>query len=172
MKLINKIIDWIEDYLLMILMIAMTAVVFMQIILRVTGGDLRWTEETARYMFTWVIYLGASRSVRDHAELSIDMVRNFFKDETRAQAIYDLIRTVLCVVFALVFLRYSFALLQNMAMRPQYSPACQYNMIIVYVSSFVASILMLIRYLQEVVQDVRKVIDPRNSMVRKEGDAA
>ena len=172
MKLINKIIDLIEDYLLIVLMAVMVVVVFLQVVLRVMGGDLSWTEETARYLFTWVIYLGASRSVRDHAELSIDMVRGLFKDETRALAIYDLIRTVLCIVFAAVFIRYSFALLQNMAVRPQYSPACQYNMMLVYVSSFIASALMLFRYLQELLQDVLNVINPHRNAARKEGDAA
>ena len=55
MKAINKVIDWLEDYLLIILMIAMTCVVMAQVILRMTGGNLKWTEETARYMYIWVI---------------------------------------------------------------------------------------------------------------------
>lgn len=171
MKLINKVVDLIEEYALCVFMVVMTGVVIAQIVLRTTGGNLKWTEETARYLFAWVIYLGAARSVRNHAELSIDMVRGLFKDGTRALAFYDLIRTVLCVVFAVVFARYSFALIQNMMIRPQYSPACKYNMIIVYLSSFVAALLMIFRYVQEVVEDVKKLINPAKYMSVKEGDA-
>lgn len=171
MKLVNKVVDLIEEYALCVLMVVMTAVVIAQIVLRTVGGNLKWTEETARYLFAWVIYIGASRSVRSHSELSIDLVRGAFKDGTRALAVYDMIRTVLCIVFAAVFARYSFALIQNMMIRPQYSPACRYNMILVYASSFLAALLMLLRYIQEVVEDVKKIIDPAKYMSVKEGDA-
>ena len=167
-KVINKVIDWIEDHLLMVLMVVMTGVVMAQVVLRMTGGNLKWTEETARYMYIWVIYLGASRAVRNHGELSVDIVRTLFKDAGRAQTVYDTIRTVMCVAFSVVFVRYSFAIIQNMMVRPQYSPACKYNMVIVYLSSIIAAVLMVIRYLQELVQDILTVIDP-SRREKKEG---
>ncbi len=171
MKVINKVMNWIEDYLLIILMIVMTGVVMAQVILRMTGGNLKWTEETARYMYIWVIYLGASRAVRNHAELSVDIVRTLFKDASRAQAIYDTLRTVMCIVFSVVFVRYSFAIIQNMMVRPQYSPACQYNMLFVYLSSIIAAALMVIRYLQEIVRDVLRIIDPHRGEKKEGGEA-
>ena len=169
MKAINKVIDWLEDYLLIILMIAMTCVVMAQVILRMTGGNLKWTEETAWYMYIWVIYLGASRAVRNHAELSVDIIRGLFKDAGRAQAVYDTVRTAMCVAFSAVFARYSFAIIQNMISRPQYSPACQYNMILVYIASIVAAVLMLSRYLRELAGDILRIIDPGRGG-RKKGE--
>lgn len=171
MKVINKVMDWIEDNLLMVLMVVMTGVVMAQVILRMTGGNLKWTEETARYMYIWVIYLGASRAVRNHSELSVDIVRSLFKDAGRAQAVYDTVRTVMCIVFSAVFVRYSFAIIQNMMARPQYSPACQYNMVIVYISSIIAAVLMLIRYVQEVIQDILRIIDPRRGEQKEGGES-
>lgn len=172
MKVINQVMDWIEDYLLVVLMIVMTGVVMAQVILRLTGGNLKWTEETARYMYIWVIYVGASRAVRNHAELSVDIVRTFFKDASRAQAVYDTLRTAMCIVFSAVFVRYSFAVIQNMMLRPQYSPACQYNMIIVYIPSVLAAALMLIRYLQEIVGDVLRIVNPHRGEQTEGGSAS
>ena len=41
MKAINKVIDWLEDYLLIILMIAMTCVVMAQVILQIGRASCR-----------------------------------------------------------------------------------------------------------------------------------
>lgn len=170
MKIINKVIDWIEDQLLWVLMVAMTIIVFLQVILRVTGGTLSWTEETARYIYLWVIYLGCCRGVRMNSEISVDVIRNLLKDESRAQAVYDLIRVVLCAVFAAVFVRYSIAMIERLVQRPKYSPACHYNMIIVYMSSVTGSILMLFRYLQNIFKGIALVINPQKSFGNTGGE--
>lgn len=161
MKQISKVIDWIEDWLIFVLMVVMPIVIVCQVFLRVTNQPLRWTEETARYLFIWVIYLGCSRSVRMKSELSVDAVQNMLRDGTRARAVFDLVAAVLCVIFAAVFVRYSIALIINMVKFPKYSPACHYNMIIVYLSSVVGSILMLARYAYRAIQKIGLVIHPQ-----------
>lgn len=173
MRIMNKAIDWVEDYLILALMVVMPIVIFVQIVLRVTGGSLKWTEETARYLYIWVIYLGCSRGVRLHSELSVDAIRNVLKDGSRARAVYDLATTLLCAAFAAVFVRYSIAMIENLVKRPQYSAACHYNMILVYLSSVLASVLMLIRYLQNIYRGILAVLHPQPAVEEgRGGDAA
>lgn len=160
MKQISKVIDWIEDWLIFVLMVAMPLVIVCQVFLRVTNQPLRWTEETARYLFIWVIYLGCSRSVREKSELSVDAVQNLLKEGTRARGVFELVSTILCVIFSAVFVRYSIALIENMIEFPKYSPACHYNMIIVYLSSVVGSVLMLCRYVYRAIQKIGLIIHP------------
>jgi len=171
MKFIGKLLNQTEDYLLIILMTVMPIVIFLQIVLRITGSPLSWTEETARYMFLWVIYLGCARGVRNHTELSVDMLRQLLKKDGRARAVYDLITAILCAVFAAVFVRYSVAMIENLIVYPKYSPACQYNMIIVYMSSVVGSILMLIRYLTTIYKRILLVIHPQRNICDNGGEA-
>ena len=61
------------------------------------------------------------------------------------------------------------SIIQNMISRPQYSPACQYNMILVYIASIVAAVLMLSRYLRELAGDILRIIDPGRGG-RKKGE--
>lgn len=161
MKAICKAVDWIEDSLIFVLMIVMPLVILCQVFLRITHQPLRWTEETARYLFIWVIYLGCSRSVRMGSELSVDAVQTALKDGSRAKALFNFVTTLLCVVFAAVFVRYSIALVVNMLEYPKYSPACHYNMILVYLSSVVSSLLMLARYLYQLMQRGAQILRPQ-----------
>jgi TRAP-type C4-dicarboxylate transport system permease small subunit len=55
------------------LMVAITAVVFLQVISRyVFNYPFDWPEEMARYLFVWVALLGAALALRRGAHFSID----------------------------------------------------------------------------------------------------
>ena len=172
MRILNKAIDWLEDNLLIILMFIMPIVIFLQIVLRIAGQPLKWTEETARYMYIWVIYVGCSRGVRNHTMLSVNAVQGLLKEGGRARAVFDLVTLLLCLLFTVVLVRYSIAMIENLVIHPKYSPACQYNMIVVYLSTVVASVLMLIRYLQDLVKGIRQVIHPQAVEEENGGDEA
>ena len=40
-------------------------VLFLQIVFRVAGSPLPWSEELGRYMFIWLIYIGSSAAIRE-----------------------------------------------------------------------------------------------------------
>ena len=55
------------------LMVAITAVVFLQVVSRyVFSYPFDWPEEMARYLFVWVALLGAALALRRGAHFSID----------------------------------------------------------------------------------------------------
>ena len=55
------------------LMVAITAVVFLQVVSRyVFNYPFDWPEEMARYLFVWVALLGAALALRRGAHFSID----------------------------------------------------------------------------------------------------
>ena len=161
MRILNRAIDWVEDNLLIVLMFVMPIVIFLQIVLRVAGQPLKWTEETARYLYIWVIYMGCSRGVRSHSMLSVNALQGLLKEGGRARAVFDMVTLLLCLLFTVVFVRYSIAMIENLVVHPKYSPACQYNMIIVYLSTVAASVLMLIRYLQDLVKGIQSIVHPQ-----------
>lgn len=168
-KMLNRVIDWIEEQMLWILMFAMVVIVFIQVVLRELGSPLSWTEETARYVYLWMCYLGCSRGVRFRSEVSVDVIRNLFKDESKARAVYDLVGLVISTVFSFIFARYSIMMIGKLIQQPQHSPACHYNMIFVYMSVVVSSILMLFRYLQNMYKEILLFIDPQRITVMRKG---
>lgn len=167
--ILNKVIDWIEEQMLWVLMIAMVVIVFIQVVLREVGSPLSWTEETARYVYLWMCYLGCSRGVRFRSEVSVDVIRNLFKDESKARAVYDFVGLVVSTVFSFIFVRYSIIMIGKLIQQPQHSPACHYNMILVYMSVVVSSILMLFRYLQNIYKEILLFISPQRTMVMRKG---
>ena len=66
MGVLNKLSDIVNtlvEYVVAILMGLMTIVVFVQVIFRLAAGSLPWSEELARYMMIYLVYLGASVGV-------------------------------------------------------------------------------------------------------------
>lgn len=56
----------------MALMVVMTIIIALQIVYRYLLDDpLFWSEEAARFIFVWIVFLGASTAVRDRAHVGI-----------------------------------------------------------------------------------------------------
>lgn len=54
---------------------ALVAVTLAQVYFRyVTGGALAWSEELARYLFVWVVFLGSAVAVGQRAHIVVDVV--------------------------------------------------------------------------------------------------
>ncbi|MBA3058727.1 MAG: TRAP transporter small permease [Gammaproteobacteria bacterium] len=58
-----------------LLMLAMVAIIFSQVLARYAFSDsLSWSEEAGRYIFVWMTFLGAAMAVRDRQHVSLDLV--------------------------------------------------------------------------------------------------
>ena len=66
-----------EEYFLFVILTAMVAIIFIQVVMRyVFNNSLSWSEELARYMYVWVTWVGVSYSVRNGSHLRITMLRD------------------------------------------------------------------------------------------------
>ncbi len=138
------------------------ALVFMQVIMRyVFHHSLAWSEELARYLFLWQIWLGASYAAKKHAHLKIDA----FIDASplKIQRGLKFISLLLWLGFSL-FLAWSGAQLTFLLLkRGQVSPAMRMPMGYAYASVPVGAVLMAIRLIENGVAFFR------NENTRKEG---
>lgn len=62
-----------ENLFLTVAMIALTAVVFIQIVARNTGHYVFWTEDVSILLFTWVVFIGSAGVVRRGAHYLMDV---------------------------------------------------------------------------------------------------
>ena len=103
-----KVIHWLdkhfEEGLSAILLAAMSVVVLLQIILKWFHLPLSWSEEMARYMFIWLIYIASSYAVKKRSHIKVEILSLLFKE--KGNFILDLIADLAFLVFATVITYY------------------------------------------------------------------
>ena len=68
-----------------------------------------WTEEMARFLFIWMVMLGAMIGVRDGTHFDVDVWPEL---GARANALLRIVSSIFILVFALVFVWYGFRFVQ------------------------------------------------------------
>ncbi len=82
------------------------AIVFVEVIRRfVFSYSSIWAEETARYAFIYLVWLGASAAIKDMSHIRIDIIFKFISD--RSKAYLYIIGEVATFIFAAVAFYYS-----------------------------------------------------------------
>ena len=77
MKKIVKLYDTLEAYVLVLALAFSTLLIFVQVIFRyVLNDSITWSEELARYIFIWMIWLGTSVSMKTKEHIRMDMLMN------------------------------------------------------------------------------------------------
>jgi TRAP-type C4-dicarboxylate transport system permease small subunit len=146
--MVRKIWNHFEEYLLVGSLAFSVALVFLQVVMRyVFQQSLSWSEELARYLFLWQIWIGASFAVKERRHLRIEMLLNALRGRSRILGEM----AVLLVWFGFsVFLAYKGTELTSiLLLRGQVSPAMRIPMGYAYAAVPAGCILMAIRLLEE-----------------------
>jgi TRAP-type C4-dicarboxylate transport system permease small subunit len=102
-----RLLDWLLAASVGILIIPVT----LQIISRFTQlfPHWIWTEEMARFLFIWMVMLGAMVGVRDASHFEVDVWPEL---KPRANALLRVVSNVFVLIFALVFVWYGIKFVQ------------------------------------------------------------
>lgn len=154
MTAIRKYLIKLEEYILVLLIGAMTVVTFAQVFFRfVLNSPLAWSEELARYLFVWITFLGASIALYRWGHFQVDIVINLFPEKIKR--IIDSAIYVLIMLFASIMVYYGFILVQYAS--GQLSPALQLNMAVPYLALPVSGMLIFFHALERLVfKDIRR----------------
>lgn len=109
-KIISK-MEWAEKQLSIFLFLAMLVVLTVQIVSRYfLSVALPWTEELSRWLYIYIVFIGASEAVSRRDHIAVDVVPN--RLSPRTNLILDvLIHTTFAVIAAVIVYRgYAFAL--------------------------------------------------------------
>ena len=157
-NIIDKVLDKLETHVCVVAFAVMSTLVFLQIILRVVGTPLVWSEEISRYLFIWVIYLAASKAVRSGRHLSVGILPLVLPEKPK-QALF-IFANIIVFIFFIILCYNCFILLERMNTRPQFAPASGLNMIYAYAAPAVGSVMMTIRCLQNVITGIWQFVKP------------
>lgn len=105
MKFFKMLNDHFEEYLLVLLMSLEVIIVFAQVITRfVLKTPLAWSEEIARYMFIWLVWVGAAYATKENKNIKIDILSSKF---TGTMKVFADIFTGALFIALMVFMLYT-----------------------------------------------------------------
>lgn len=148
MKAIDSVLDRVETFLCVILFAAMIVITCLQIIFRHVGLGVAWTDESARYLFVWLIYIGSIKAVRGRKHLKVDILNLVVKDF--GHYVFELIGHISTIVFWVIMSYFMWNVVYRYIGRPQYSAALKINMAFMYAAPLVCGVLSLVRSLQNI----------------------
>lgn len=159
LKKIGHIYDVIEEKVLCFSLIFAVLLVFYQIIMRfVFSSSLFGSEELARYIFMWQIWLGASIGFRDDKHIRIELLIGRLKGKTRL--VFDIVSDLAMIAFCIFCVYYGQVFLERVAALNMVTPALRIPFVFVYACVPVSMAIVAVRIVIHVVKSLRKLFAP------------
>jgi len=147
MNIIKKILNNIEEIIVVPLVGTMATVIILQVVFRyIVKGSLPWSEELARYLMVWVTFVGASIGVKKGAHVGIEAFIMILPK--KANTFMKYLGIIISIVFCIVVLSASIGILHRQIISHQVSPAMRIPMWWAYGAIPVGTFLMTIRFIQ------------------------
>ncbi len=142
------------------LLIAMTAVVFSQVIARyVLQAPLSWSEELARFLLMWLSMMSAAYAFKTKSHFALQLLVSQFSDDLQRWVALLVHMIVGCFFAVLLY----FSVIFVIGVDGHIAPALQISMQIPYASIVVGSALMMYQALRSAwMTIVRQTIDVEN----------
>ena len=147
MKVLKFLDAKLEEYLMTVLTIVMTALIFLQVVMRYIFKDSpAWTEELSRYLFLWAIWIGASYGVKTQSHVRLTVLTS--RLSKKVQDVINVVVWFLWLAFTIFLVTKGFELVSIFLASGQTSTAMHIPMWIAYASVSVGCTLMAFRLLQ------------------------
>lgn len=147
--ILEQILSFFEIYVCSALFFITCAIIFIQVVFRAVNLPVSWTEEYARYLCIWVIYLAASRGVKNNSHMSVDLLPMVLNGKSRV--VLYIIANIISLGFFGILCCFGTQFLLSMNAHPQYSAATSLNMRFAYAAPYVGAAMMSIRGLQNLI---------------------
>ncbi len=153
-------LKWLDENLEKVFAVAlicvMTIILFIQVIARrIFNSSLSWSEELARYLFIWLIYISISMGAKQMAHLKVEAFLGIFPKKLRPYVV--ILSEILVLLFAVIIVYYGFILLQRQISLGQTSAALRIPMWIVYLAPVIGFAMTAVRQVQIIVFRVKQL---------------
>lgn len=144
-----------EEVFLVIIISFSVVLLFLQVIMRyIFKNSISWSEEFARYLFLWMIWVGASLATKESRHLKAEFLENLIPK--KVMDFISISALLLWLMFSLWLSYSSFFLTKDIYLSHQKSSAMQLPMFIPYASVPVGCTLMSIRLIQNIIFVLKK----------------
>ncbi|WP_206458168.1 TRAP transporter small permease [Anaerovorax sp. IOR16] len=157
MNRLKKIDDNLEEYFLVATISISVIVIFLQVIMRyVFKASLPWSEEFARCLFLWQIWVGAAYAAKHSRHLRAEVLKSI--TNKKYHNYIELIALIIWLGFAIFLTIKGAQVVQMIGRMKQLSPAMRMPMVIPYLSVPVGSVLMVYRLIQNLATLIKTMI--------------
>jgi C4-dicarboxylate transporter, DctQ subunit len=151
---INHILNYFEEYVGVTSLIFTSLLVFVQVVLRyIFNYSLSWSEEIARYLIVWFVFIGSSIAVREKAHATMDALVTYLP--VKGKKIFSIIANLISIVFCVFLIWSGSGIVTSVIEFGSVTPSTGLPMFIPYLAIPVGASLMAIRFLQLLVQDIK-----------------
>ena len=154
-KLLDKILTWFENTLIVTGLLSVAFVLFINVIMRyVFKSGVVWAEEYARYAIVWIVMAGSGAAVRENQHMSITALVDITKGKT-FHFIINMFVLIISLSFSFFLIYSGIRLTMSMMANNQLSPALEIPLWTIYVSIPIGGLLMVIRFIQSFFRQVK-----------------
>ncbi|PLW78650.1 TRAP transporter small permease [Cohaesibacter celericrescens] len=134
-------------------MLVMLTIIFAQVVTRyIFGFSFEWTEELARFLFVWVVFLGSALIMGEDGHLAVELLPRLLKDKTPG-ILLSLFINACGYVFIFLLIIQGWKMTTTMTF--QTSPGLGISMSYVYAIMPVSGILMLMYHVKDTISIFR-----------------
>jgi C4-dicarboxylate transporter DctQ subunit len=148
---INHFLNYFEEYVGVVSLIFTSLLVF--VLRYVFNYSLSWSEEVARYLIVWFVFIGSSIAVREKAHATMDALVTYLPD--KGKKIFSIISNLVSIVFCVILIWSGSGIVSSVMESGSVTPATGMPMSIPYLALPMGAGLMLIRFMQLFVQDLK-----------------
>lgn len=138
--------DNIENWICVFIMTVLIIVLTFQMVARLGGIQNTWTDELGRYLYIWLVYLGAGIAMLTQKHIKIEMLNNIWPKFSRK--IIDYIGVWISIAYCAFILYGSFQYTMYVKTTGQMSGALAFPLWIIYISISIGFLSIIIRQIQ------------------------
>ncbi|QJD86515.1 TRAP transporter small permease [Cohnella herbarum] len=141
---LNKLVGYVVGLMLGVMSIIIVVQVFCRFVI---DYPLTWSEEAARYLMVYTVFLGASLALRNHRMIAIEIISESVKPKVRK--VLRIIVALISIVFFLILLVKGVDMLEIVSR--QTSASLGFSMDIPYMAIPIGAALMLINSIANII---------------------
>lgn len=153
-RIVKLLDDHFEEWIIFTALASMSVIIALQVVMRYGfQASLAWSEEVARYLFIWLIYIGISYGVKKNAHVAVTVLD--FVLSARQKQYLQILTTIIFFAFAFAMFWYGRIVCMTIARLGQQSPAMDIHMWMVYAAVPTGFTLTCFRLVQRLVSQLK-----------------
>ena len=137
---IDKVINKILRFIVIIMLSVMSVVVFAQVLFRIVHLSIPWSEELSKYLLIWSTFLGAAICIRKGSLVGLEFLKNSMSEE-KQKILQTILNLIVCAML-LFLINVGFWAVRRVWF--QITPVLKLSMGMMYAAIPIGSVFMLI----------------------------
>ena len=137
---IDKVINKILRFIVIIMLSVMSVVVFAQVLFRIVHLSIPWSEELSKYLLIWSTFLGAAICIRKGSLVGLEFLKNSMTEE-KQKILQTILNLIVCAML-LFLINVGFWAVRRVWF--QITPVLKLSMGLMYAAIPIGSVFMLI----------------------------